>query len=424
MSGTESRDNGETISESEIRDAFYVDHASPGTNESWDDARSIRAFHGVAPFFKQLFETTDYKEIDTDESLVRDPGVIPDCLVHVRRSEREKLKQEIPDLGSVPRCRRHILRWLTVDQNARQSMSIGGTDFLATGQPGSGKSTLACDLGRLLIEINPRESVVWRGTPSRAEWTPLGPWTRLLLPESCDPVAIADEPYGPTATVDPSSVAREVVRYSTVDDAIDSIRPGAIHVIYPDPEGRGVPELFRRSERTDAWGWSDETPIKHWWFAFVAGWVDRLGSEWSSLIFDEIGDLLPQAARSGEANNYWYEKIESFRDTLVDARKKYKSLYMFGHNSADVSDLVRRKLRWRISMNGWPNPTKGDNIVGMKEPPMRTDLTTRMNIGRGLWWNALRFCKFGWNDLTTPTDAEIAIALEGDRVATPGGSRS
>jgi hypothetical protein len=161
------------------------------------DAGSIRREHGLRPFWKQLYESADAGRIDTDATAVQYPGVVPDCLIHLRRDERELLKQDVPDLSHYPETRRHVLRWLAADDRALSKMSIGGTDFLGTGQPGSGKSTLACDLARQVLGINPEEAVVWRGTPSRAEWTPLAKWTKLLLPAGVESsVAVQPPQHG------------------------------------------------------------------------------------------------------------------------------------------------------------------------------------------------------------------------------------
>ena len=153
------------------------------------------------------------------------------------------------------------------------------------------------------------------------------------------------------------------------------------------------------------------TPLSHWWFALIVGMVDFMGPEFVTLFLDEIGDLLPQAARSGPKNHNWYEKIEAFRDALVDARKTNKSIYMFGHNEADVHSLVRRKLRWRITMPGWPNPTEGDKVVGFQSSPMTSQHTKYMTVGRAVWWTALHYSKFSWSDVAKPTVAKVAIEL-------------
>ncbi|WP_435099624.1 hypothetical protein [Halarchaeum sp. P4] len=395
-----------------------------GVTYGYRDADSMRRTHGLKPFWKQLYQSSDATAIDPTADAVKFPGVIPDCLIHLRRDERELLKQDAPDLSAYPKERRHVLRWLAADERALSKMSIGGTDFLGTGQPGSGKSTLACDLTREILEINPEEAVVWRGTPSRAEWTPLAPWAKLLLPKSQEATVKVSPPQHGSKSFEmaPEDIAREVEYYTGIFDLFERFEPGKLHVVYPDPYGSGVSDLFAQSARTDNFQWinhasmgDDEsdydtpTPLSHWWFAFVVGMVDLMGPEFLSLILDEVGDLLPQAARSGPKNHHWYEKVETFRDALVDARKNNKSIYMFGHNEADVHDLVRRKLRWRITMPGWPNPTKGDKVVGFKDAPMEEQHTKYFNVGKGLWWTALHYSKFSWSDVPKPVVAKIAI---------------
>jgi DNA polymerase III delta prime subunit len=389
------------------------------------DAGSIRRDHGLRPFWKQLYETDDAARIDTSADAVQYPGVVPDCLIHLRRDERELLKQDQPDLSHYPETRRHVLRWLAADDRALSKMSIGGTDFLGTGQPGSGKSTLACDLARQVLGINPEEAVVWRGTPSRAEWTPLAKWTKLLLPASVESTVSVEPPQHGAGgfKLDVEEIAREVEYYDDVFDLLERFEPGKFHVVYPDPMGKGVEDVFAQSARTDSFEWvntasmddSSEfdtpTPLSHWWFAFIVAIVDFMGPEFLTLFLDEIGDLLPQAARSGPKNHNWYEKIEAYRDALVDARKNNKSIFKFGHNEADVHSLVRRKLRWRITMPGWPNPTEGDKVVGFQDAPMTEQHTKYFNVGKGLWWTALHYSEFHWSDVPKPTVAKVAVEL-------------
>jgi hypothetical protein len=419
----------ETTAE-EIVEAFEAETRTStyrGTNYGVTDAGAMRRHHGLRPFWKQLYETSEAQAIDTTADAVEYPGVVPDCLIHLRRDERELLKHDDPDLSHLPKARRNVLRWLAVDDDALAKMSIGGTDVLATGQPGSGKSTLGNDLARQVLEINPEEAFVWRGTPSRAEWTPLAPWTKLLLPSSVGSTVRVQPPAHASGsfTLDPEEIAREVVYYDDVFDLLGEFEAGTFHVVYPDSAGHGIEDVFARSQRTDHFEWvntasmADEgeydtpTPLSHWWFGFVVALVDEAGPEALSLLLDEVGDLLPQAARSGPKNHNWYEKIEAFRDALVDARKNNKTLFMMGHNEADVHDLVRRKLRWRVTMPGWPNPTAGDSVVGFKSAPMHEQHTQYMTVGRGLWWNALHYTKFSWGDLAKPTVAKVAVELGG-----------
>lgn len=392
------------------------------SRERDDHARWMREEYGLRPFWRQLYESSDAGRIDTSADAIRWPEVVPDCLIHLRRDERELLKRENPDLSDYPRSRRQILRWLATHEEALQAMSIGGTDFLGTGPPGSGKSTLANDLARQILEINPSEAVLWRGTPSRAEWTPLAPWTRLMLPESQDVQVRVQPPVHSVDayTLEPSTLVGEVVRYRDPYDLLDELEAGRFHVIYPDPLFAGVEDLFRKSSRTGDFEYITQaeaesdpdlsaTPLSHWWFAWIIALVDEGGPEWITQIIDEVGDLLPQDARSGESNHYWYELITAYRDTLVDARKTNTTIMNFGHNEEDVHSLARRKYRWRITMPGWPNPTEGDNVVGFGTAPMKTQLAQHMTVGDGLYWTATNFSEFSWSDVPKPTAARISL---------------
>jgi hypothetical protein len=203
-----------------------------------------------------------------------------------------------------------------------------------------------------------------------------------------------------------------VVRYDDIFDLYDHFEPGKFHVVYPDPEFKGFDELYYRSSRapnfTHVSQWdaardpdAEPTPLNHFWFGFAIGLVDVMGQQFLSAFIDEIGDLLPQAARAGEKYHNWYSKIEAFRDALVDLRKNNKSLYMFGHNEADTHAMVRRKMRWRVAMPTTANPTNAGGVVGLKTVPMRSDMSSDWGLGRALMFTESNFQQFRWKDMPT-----------------------
>jgi len=340
------------------------------------DARSIREHYGIPKWDRDAFNW---------------PSVVPNCWEHT---------------------------W-----DAPVNEIAGGTDFLCRGKPGMGKSTLANYVAARMMEIND-ERVVWRGSSSRSEWLPLAPWTRLCLPEGVE-IAARLESKDPTHAAvelepeDLEKIVREVVYYSDPVDLNQRVlKEGAFHVIYPDPEMRGCQRVYRESpERTyEAPGGRDqlfapEDPASHWWFAWVLSRVEHGPHHWTSLIFDEIGDLAPQSAKKDKFGTY--QKVEMLKDTWVDARKFGLSIFCFGHSETDIHQMIRKKLRWRVQMRGTANPTTKSDLVGFESVPMNTDLTSRMQVGEALMYSETNFEPFRWANLSAPHDYKLRLQLEG-----------
>jgi len=293
----------------------------------------------------------------------------------------------------------------------------GGTDFMAFGKPGSGKSTLGLYWAIRLLEVNEHvgEAVVWRGSESRSEWTPLAPWATVCLPSSCtvDVQLVSTDPDDPgERSVDLEDVVREVRYY---DDPVDlwqnHIKSSRFHVVYPDPQMTGCQELYEDSPKRYDLEFKPSDPVKHWWVSFVQARVEQGPfHNFSSLLFDEIGDLISQDASKDQFSSY--QKVQLFRDYYVDARKFGLSMFCFGHSPEDVHEKVRRKVRWHVVMNGVSNPTRQGQVVGVGNVPMRTDMTSRMPVGRCLMWTEQAFePKLGWKDIPKPTDEELRVSL-------------
>jgi len=291
-------------------------------------------------------------------------------------------------------------------------IGVGGTDFLATGKPESGKSTLALYWSIRLLEVND-EAVVWRGSESRSEWVPLAPWTKVCIPAGLDVDATlkSKDPTKPVRDVELEDVAREVVRYDDVRDLNENVlEPGTFHVVYPDPEFKGCQAALEESAKTYDIAFEKGDPPKHWWVAWMLDRVEKGPYLWTSLMFDEVGDVLPQSASKDEYDTY--QKVELFVDCFVDARKFGLSVYAFGHSETDIHQLIRHKIRWRITMNRKANPTSSGNVVGVDNVPMNTDMTSHMNIGRALMWTSTRFDpSLAWSDVPAPTDEILEVSL-------------
>ena len=342
------------------------------------DARSMREHFGIPSWDREAFDW---------------PSVVPNCWEHT---------------------------WdAPVDEVA------GGTDFLCRGKPGMGKSTLANYVAVRMMEIND-ERVVWRGSSSRSEWLPLAPWTRLCLPKDVEISARLEskDPTKPAVELerdDLERIVREIVEYEDpVDLNQNHLKEGAFHVVYPDPRMRGCERVYRDSpERTyEAPSGRDELfaaedPASHWWFAWVLSRVEHGPHHWTSLIFDEVGDIAPQSAKKDKFGTY--QKVEMLKDTWVDARKFGLSIFCFGHAETDIHQMIRKKLRWRVQMRGTANPTTKSDLVGFESVPMNTDLTSQMQVGEALMYTETNFEPFAWKDMPTPHDYKLRLQLGGSK---------
>ena len=316
--------------------------------------------------------------------------------------------------GVLPNCFEHS--W-----EAGGDRIAGGTDLLARGKPGAGKSTLAQYLAVRELEIN-REKVVWRGSSSRSEWLGLAPWTVLCLPRGVEITARLESknPNDPAVLLereDLEEIVREVRYY---DDPVDLNREvldeGTFHVVYPDPRLRGCQEVLEASpeRRYDTPPdretlFSEEDPASHWWFAWVLSRVEHGPHDWTTLIFDEIGDIAPQSARKDSFGSY--QKVELLKDTWVDARKFGLSIFCFGHSEVDIHQSIRHKIRWRIQMPKTANPTTASEVVGFESVPMNTDLTSRNSVGEALMYTETNFEGFKWKDVPSATPYKLKLEV-------------
>lgn len=342
-----------------------------GSETRHSDADSIRREFGIPPYDGSKFEW---------------PSVIPGALEHAN------------------------------DNSAYTP--AGGTDFLCIGPPGAGKTTLGLNWAERLMETN-NETVVWRADESRSEWVPFAPWARVCVPASCDVSArlVSRDADNPSSrSVDLEDVAREVVTYDDPRDLNENVlKPGMFHVVYPDPEMAGCQELYQESSKQYELEFCPSDPAKHWWIAWVLSRVEHGPYHFTSLVFDEVGDVIGQDASKDEYSTY--NKVLLFRDAFVDARKYNLSIYMFGHSEADIHEKLRRKVRWRITMNGKANPTRSSQVVGWNNVPMRTDMTSRMNLGRGLMFTETNFDPtLAWRDIPKPTQEVLEVSLRPKRV--------
>jgi hypothetical protein len=60
--------------------------------------------------------------------------------------------------------------------------------------------------------------------------------------------------------------------------------------------------------------------------------------------------------------------------------------------------MIRKKMRWGVTLSGTDNPTGSDEIIGVR-PPMSSEMTSTWKLGRGLFWTSGQYTEFGWDDL-------------------------
>lgn len=341
-------------------------------------------------------------------------------------------------LEQFPRLRAKTLEWIADDDgtkmpiNASGSRRIdawveGGTDYHAYGSPGGGKSTLMMFTAATLAQVN-NETVLLAdtldesGTNERSEWIPLAPWATAAVPEGI-PIDVRIVPENdalPELTVSLEDVFRDVVRYSSPLDLLGQLMPGQFYVTFPDPLQRGCedvsPHAYHGPERVSPVGDpgpSSTTPADQWWFAFFNARIKQdVFTHWTSVLFDEAGNIFDPDAEKGAHEEY--DKITRFCKDFADARKKGVSVYSYSHALAEVHPKYRAKQRWWITMNGMEPPV-GKSLPGDKSCPITTTrYTQQMESGEAMVWNTNNYASINWPNLKRGArlDAEVSIDFD------------
>jgi len=360
-----------------------------GDQRCHDDAERIRRDFGIpAPNWEECWSRAEAAKINAAED-----------------GERKWKKKLLPNI-------------INHEYEPEESwMSDGGTDLLSVGEPGSGKSNLAKWLAVRLTEAN-NEKVVWRASTSRSEWLAFAPYARVCLPKGVN-VRAEFVPGNPTQEgfeVDLEEVVREVVRYNDVVDLNKRVlKPGVFHVVYPDPRMRGCQWVYEQDQEKQYEGleFSEDDPINHWWFGWMHARVSQGPHHFSSVLFDEIGDIAPESASKDEFSHY--QKVELLKDCWVDARKYGHSIFAFGHSETDIHSMIRRKIRWRATMAGTANPTSAGGIVGFGKVPMNHDLMSSRNVGDVLIYNEgqFQYPPLNTTHIPSPTSMTLKVSYEG-----------
>lgn len=326
------------------------------------------------------------------------------------------------------------------ERNPRLTMSPRGTDALVRGKRGCGKSTLAAFVATRTME-DPSEyvdgleesnanKVIWRGSPERSEWLRLRKWATLFLPKHArvDADWMLEGESRAERVDDLEDVVRSVKRYEGITDLLDQLgeqKTGTFNVVYPDPSFSGCTAVTEETERvseampyTPKWNSSPErpaTPLTHWWFAFWCARVEYGPFEWWTMIFDELGDLVPERAKQDDHRTY--DKIGLLRSVMADSRRAYLSIFAFCHYEENLHHDLRREFKWRIHMpDGSPNPRKSrlSSIpVGFETVKMNHDIMSHHDVGTALCYNESSFTKFGWEDIPgEPDDADRWLRIK------------
>jgi hypothetical protein len=389
--------------------------------------RAANRGSSVAKFPRAFVDAIIY----TDE---RDLELLRGLVGEVDYEPREPVSHEA--LERYPQYRAKLLEWIADEQRRVNAVrAVKGTDMFVHGEPGGGKTTLAQSMVLWRMQVN-NETCIWAesvdesGTNERTEWLPFAPWTTLCVPAGMGTtVRIVPE----DVTVDGfevalEEIARDVIRYDSIQDLMGQLIPGQFYVVFPDPLHRGCEAVskfnyFNHRETTPSGepGPDRPTDADQWWFAFVAHRISGDVFPHPTYInLDEAGNIL-DADASKDIHEH-YEKIKWFRDKYADARKKGLSFSYQAHALSEVHRFARQKIRWRLTMNGNAPPI-GRKLPGDRSCPIETDLTSDMKAGRAMAWKAPHFAEVRWPNLKgeTKLDAEVSIDFENWQRAVGGG---
>lgn len=349
--------------------------------------------------------------------ILRNPRAMLDCLVHL--SDMDGFRFDFEDFSDLHDARRGTFEYLTASSTSVDDDDLettGGSDMLIHGPMGRGKTTSVQTFLARIMEIN-GEAVVWRGTPQRTEWLPFAPWARVCLPEGVeysvtlappeDESGFADDAEFEPIEVDLEDIVWDVARYRDLDHLNSEVlTPGAFHVVYPDPKFRQAEDITRQAsecpvlEYTSPWGAEepgDVTPTSHWWFSWlVHANVNENRSMSMTWVCDEASNLFKHHAKNDESN--LSDRISAVSQQYVDFRRNGLSFILLTQKPREISWMIRKKMRWGVTLSGTDNPTGSDEIIGVR-PPMNSEMTSGWGLGRGLMWTSGSYTEFGWDDI-------------------------
>ena len=373
----------------------------------------------MTPFAKllhRLEETPDPVEGSAPHSIIRHPRAMLDAIIHTSGMDSWRLDYE--DFSGLSDARTNVFEYLCDEQTSVDASDLettGGSDALIHGPMGRGKTTSVSTFIARWMEVN-GEPIVWRGTPQRTEWLPFAPWTVVCLPEGVDytvrlapPEDESGDGTGGTDAieVDLEDVVWQVKRYEDLDDLNNNVlMSGAFHVVYPDPKFRGCERITQQAsecpplEYTSVWEAEepgDATPESHWWFSWLVHHnVNEERSMRTTWVCDEASNLFKHHASNDDSG--LSDKIDAVSQQYVDFRRNGLTFVLLTQKPKEISWMIRKKMRWGVTLSGTDNPTGSDEIIGVR-PPMNTEMTSSWRLGRGLFWTSGQYTEFGWDDL-------------------------
>jgi hypothetical protein len=113
-------------------------------------------------------------------------------------------------------------------------------------------------------------------------------------------------------------------------------------------------------------------------------------------VCDEASNLFKHHASND--NGGLSTKIDAVSQQYVDFRRNGLSFVLLTQKPREISWMIRKKMRWGVTLSGTDNPTGSDEIIGVR-PPMSTEMTSTWKLGRGLFWTSGQYTEFGWDDL-------------------------
>lgn len=373
-----------------------------------------------------------------DASVAMFPRAFVDMITYTSKRDKELLKQITAEvdydfrdphpsheaLERYPPLRAKMLEWIAdSERRVNDVNAIKGTDMWLHGEPGGGKTTLGLAASLWRMQVN-NSTVIWgesvdeSGTNERTEWLPFAPVATVAVPAGLD-TRVRIVPHDVTVDafeVPLEAIARDVIRYESIQDLMAQLMPGQFYVVFPDPLHRGAEQVskfnyfnFKQTTPKGEDGPNEPTDADHWWFAFVAHRISGDVYPHPTYInLDETGSIL-DADASKDIHQH-YQKIKWFRDKYADARKKGVSFGYQSHALGEVHKFARQKIRWRVTMPGNAPPINR-KLPGERRCPLNKDMTSSLPPGRAYIWKAPYFAEIRWPDLkkNVQLDAEVSI---------------
>jgi len=372
-----------------------------------DGERMYKDF-GLTPFYKVL-----QKAERRNHPIYRFPSAYLDSIIHLDDSEKWALESgDLDALGDVPRTRRLVLEWLAENPDVLAEMSDGGTDIHGHSKPGKGKTSFANILGTVRnTEIN-NETVLWMLTLDELECLPVAPYMTLLAPAgvAITAEAVPVDPSLPSIEVGLDDVFRDVVRYENPTDVWETVVPGGIYGVLPDPGFRKCEQVttcsYNRPDEADEP--AEVTPLRDWIHAAVEVRAkDDVFLHRTTMIIDEMGDLLPKNPRADASDTY--RKVDRWPATYGKARKKNLSVMGFSHSLKRIHEDVLEKERWFATFPKTPTP--GD-LAGVGDVALPDGYTNSMNLGEAAVWNSTNYAPISWTNpyRTIAFNGEISLS--------------